>query len=188
MPNCSRPPYKDQTASKIDPPGGSCQDPHWWICSPWSAPRFLGLQFPCNSAGCRTISLIFRNRNLPPEVWLIGPFPLRWGHSADFRSILLWWTCQASPKWRDPFWKALKICWTSYRVGSRFRVNETSQISESYSVQMKAAMKQKKLAILGQMYLSKTWLALSIRLQNAVLQACYGRKFNLEPTLIGYIW
>ena len=30
-------------------------------------------------------------------------------------------------------------------LGSRFRVNETSQISEDYSVQMKAAMKQKKI-------------------------------------------
>ena len=40
-----------------------------------------------------------------------------------------------------------------YRLGSRFRVNETYQISERYSVQMKAAMKQKRLAMLGQMYL-----------------------------------
>ena len=39
-------------------------------------------------------------------------------------------------------------------IGSRFRVNETSQISERYSVQMKAAMKQKRLAMLDQMYLS----------------------------------
>ena len=41
-----------------------------------------------------------------------------------------------------------------YRLGSRFRVNETSQISDRYSVQMKAAMKQNRLVILGQMYLS----------------------------------
>ena len=32
-----------------------------------------------------------------------------------------------------------------YRLGSRFRVNETSQIWERHSVQMKAAMKQKKI-------------------------------------------
>ena len=31
----------------------------------------------------------------------------------------------------------------TYRVGSRFRVNETSEISERYSVQMKAVTKQK---------------------------------------------
>ena len=42
----------------------------------------------------------------------------------------------------------------AYRLGSRFRVNETSQISERYSVQMKAAMKQKRLVMLVQMYLS----------------------------------
>ena len=42
----------------------------------------------------------------------------------------------------------------AYRLGSRFRVNETSQISERNSVQMKAAMKQKRLAILDHMYLS----------------------------------
>ena len=40
------------------------------------------------------------------------------------------------------------------RLGSRFPVNETSQISERYSVQMKTAMKQKRLVMLGQMYLS----------------------------------
>ena len=40
------------------------------------------------------------------------------------------------------------------KLGSRFRVNETSQILEPYSVQMKAAMKQKKIEILVQMYLS----------------------------------
>ena len=40
------------------------------------------------------------------------------------------------------------------RLGSRFRVNKTSQISERYSVQMKAAMKQKRFVILVQMYLS----------------------------------
>ena len=40
------------------------------------------------------------------------------------------------------------------RLGSRFGVNETSQISEHNSVQMKAAMKQKRLVMLGQMYLA----------------------------------
>ena len=40
------------------------------------------------------------------------------------------------------------------RLGSRFRVNETSQIAERYSVQIKASMKQKRLVMLGQMYLS----------------------------------
>ena len=40
------------------------------------------------------------------------------------------------------------------RLGSRFRVNETSQISERYSVERKAAMKQKRL-VMCQMYLSK---------------------------------
>ena len=40
------------------------------------------------------------------------------------------------------------------RLGSRFRVYETSQISGRYSVQMKAAVKQKRLAMLDQMYLS----------------------------------
>ena len=40
------------------------------------------------------------------------------------------------------------------RLGSRFRVNETSQISERYSVQIKAPMKQKRLVMFGQMYLS----------------------------------
>ena len=40
------------------------------------------------------------------------------------------------------------------RLCSRFRVNETSQISERYSVHMKVAMKQRRLAILGQMYFS----------------------------------
>jgi len=32
-----------------------------------------------------------------------------------------------------------------YRLGSRFHANETSQISELHSVQMKHAMKQKKI-------------------------------------------
>ena len=41
-----------------------------------------------------------------------------------------------------------------YRLGSRFLVNETYQISDCYSVQMKAAMKQKRLVMLGQVYLS----------------------------------
>ena len=41
-----------------------------------------------------------------------------------------------------------------YRLGSRFRVNETSQTSERYSVQMKAAIKQKKFMMLSQMYFS----------------------------------
>ena len=40
-----------------------------------------------------------------------------------------------------------------YRLGSRFPVNETSHISERYSVQMKTAMKQKRLVMLGQIYL-----------------------------------
>ena len=39
------------------------------------------------------------------------------------------------------------------RLGSRFRFNETSQILERYSVERKAAMKQKRLVMLGQMYL-----------------------------------
>ena len=41
-----------------------------------------------------------------------------------------------------------------YRLGSRFCVNETSQISERCSVQMKAAMRQKRSVMLDQMYLS----------------------------------
>ena len=44
--------------------------------------------------------------------------------------------------------------YVEYRLGSRVRVNETSQYLERYSVQMKAAMKQKILVLLGQMYLS----------------------------------
>ena len=40
------------------------------------------------------------------------------------------------------------------RLGSRFRFNETSQILERYSVERKAAMKQKRLVMLDQMYLS----------------------------------
>ena len=45
--------------------------------------------------------------------------------------------------------KALEIS-----VTRQYRVNETSQISEHYSVQMKADMKQKRLVMLGQIYLS----------------------------------
>ena len=41
-----------------------------------------------------------------------------------------------------------------YRLGSRFRVNETSLISERYIVQTKDAMKQKSLVLLGQRYCS----------------------------------
>ena len=41
----------------------------------------------------------------------------------------------------------------AYRLGSKFRVNETS-LSEPYSVQLKAAMKQKRLVMLGKMYFS----------------------------------
>ena len=48
------------------------------------------------------------------------------------------------------------------RLGSRTRVNETSQISERYSVQMKAAMKQKRLAMLDQMYLDVRYHAQTI--------------------------
>ena len=46
---------------------------------------------------------------------------------------------------------------------SRFRVNATSQISERYSVQVKAAIKQKRLAMLDQMYLSmiEDWFSAS---------------------------
>ena len=40
------------------------------------------------------------------------------------------------------------------RLGSRFRVNKTSPISERYSVQMKAAMKQKRFMMLAEIYLS----------------------------------
>ena len=40
-----------------------------------------------------------------------------------------------------------------YRLGSRFWVNETSQISEHYSDQMQAVMKQQSCPIVGQMYL-----------------------------------
>ena len=40
------------------------------------------------------------------------------------------------------------------KIASKFCVNETSQISERYSVQIKAAMKQKRFVILVQMYLS----------------------------------
>ena len=46
-----------------------------------------------------------------------------------------------------------RLSYTVNRLGSRFRVNETSQIAGCYSVQMKAAMKQKRLLMLGQMYL-----------------------------------
>ena len=41
------------------------------------------------------------------------------------------------------------------RLGSRSGVNETSQISERYSDQVGAVMKQKSWLMLGQMYLSK---------------------------------
>ena len=47
-----------------------------------------------------------------------------------------------------------RLSYTVNRLGSRFRVNETSQIAGCYSVQMKTAMKQKILLMLGQMYLS----------------------------------
>ena len=40
------------------------------------------------------------------------------------------------------------------RLGSRFWVNKTSQFSERYSDQMQDAMKQKKMLMLDQMYLS----------------------------------
>ena len=70
-----------------------------------------------------------------------------------------------------------------YRQGSRFRVKETSQILERYSVKVKAIMKQKELVMLGQMYLpmieypkhdwhsafGHRWL-------------CYSHNFHLEPT------
>ena len=41
---------------------------------------------------------------------------------------------------------------TDRKFASGFSVNETSQISERYSVQMKAPMKQKRLVMFGQMY------------------------------------
>ena len=69
------------------------------------------------------------------------------------------------------------------RLGSRFRINETSQISEHYSVQMKAVMKQKRLVMLGQMYFSIIEYLKHDWPQKAVLQPCYGRNFYLEPTL-----
>ena len=39
--------------------------------------------------------------------------------------------------------------WLSFLTQWRFRVNETSQIAEHYSVQMKADMKQKRLVMLA---------------------------------------
>ena len=42
-----------------------------------------------------------------------------------------------------------------YRLGSRFFVNESSQFSERYSDQTQAAIKQKSLLMLGQMYYSR---------------------------------
>ena len=39
----------------------------------------------------------------------------------------------------------------SNRLGSRFRVNETFQISQRYSVLMKDSMKQKRLVMLDYM-------------------------------------
>ena len=38
------------------------------------------------------------------------------------------------------------------KQGSRFRVDKASQISERYTVQMKAAMKQKRFMILAEIY------------------------------------
>ena len=46
------------------------------------------------------------------------------------------------------------VCWNRYRLGSRFWVNETSQISERYNDQMQAVMKQNICPMFGQMYLS----------------------------------
>ena len=68
------------------------------------------------------------------------------------------------------------------RLGSRFRVNETYQISDRYSVQIKAAMKQKRLVMLVQMYLSiiefPNWHSAF-----GDKRLCYCRNFHLEPTL-----
>ena len=46
------------------------------------------------------------------------------------------------------------VCWNRYRLGSRFWVNETSQISERYNDQMQAVMKQNICSMFVQMYLS----------------------------------
>ena len=75
-------------------------------------------------------------------------------HDANLRPIL---SLRAVLAWKIGLAK-FQCCITFildlvYRLGSRFRVNETSQISERYSVQMKAAMKQKRFVMLGQMYL-----------------------------------
>ena len=61
-----------------------------------------------------------------------------------------------------------------YRLGSRFRVNEPSQIQNDAEIYNKAYLSM----------IPKTWLILIIWLQKAVLQPCYSRNFHLEPTTL----
>ena len=75
------------------------------------------------------------------------------------------------------------------RLGSRFWVNETSQISERYSDQMQAVMKLKSYPMSVQMCLSIVECQEYGR--HAAFDherlACYGRNFNLESTLFGQL-
>ena len=72
------------------------------------------------------------------------------------------------------------------RVDSRFCINETSQISEHYSVQMKAVMKQTRLVMFGQMYISMIEYQNMIGTQHLARKGC--ARAVLRPELLSWTY